>query len=76
MIPNGAGGRGSQRAEVQKWNRWDVTQHNVTRAKAGWLSIKRHNEQRIFEKKLAKLFDMGIIDEYGDPIKRPADDLN
>ena len=35
--------------------------------------LEKENDDN--SKKLAKLYDIGIINEYGDPVKQPSDDM-
>ena len=63
--------------ELKHKSETDETSHNIMSLKQKLDDYQQRDiMSREDSEKLAKLFDMGIIDEDGDPIKRPADDMS
>ena len=63
--------------ELKHKSEIDEMSHNIMSLKKKLDDYqKRDIMSREDSEKLAKLFDMEIIDEYGDLIKRPADDMS
>ena len=75
-IKNDVRSRRNQGGKAQEWNIGDITYiiYSLKQKLDDYQQFEIVN--RDDSMKLAKLFDMGVISEFGDPIKQYTEDMN